>query len=288
MPDSGHVVVAPDKFKGTLTAPQVAAHVAAGLRRACPDVPVITLPVADGGDGTVDSAVAGGFSRISAVVRGPTGEPVSASFAVRDRVAILEAAAGVRAAPPAWRYSRAADRDQPWRGRAHHGGHPGRCPPDRARPRRRRLHRRRRRARAGARRTTARPRRRCHCRRAAARCARWTGWTSPACGRHRCAQRRATGAASTAAPAEMIVACDVDNPLLGPQRRGGCVRPAEGRHARRGGHSRGGARPLGGRRRADARPQVPRSAGLGRGRRAGFRRARVPRRQHAPGDRRTA
>ncbi len=88
MPDNpGHVVVAPDKFKGTLTAPQVAEHVAAGLRRACPSVPVVTLPVADGGDGTVESAVAAGYRRVSATVQGPTGEPVSASFAIRDATA---------------------------------------------------------------------------------------------------------------------------------------------------------------------------------------------------------
>ena len=88
MPDTrGHVVVAPDKFKGTLTAPQVAEHVAAGLRRACPSIPVVTLPVADGGDGTVDSAVAAGYRRISTTVQGPTGEPVSASFATRDTTA---------------------------------------------------------------------------------------------------------------------------------------------------------------------------------------------------------
>ncbi len=95
------MVVAPDKFKGTLTAQQVAAHVTAGLRRACPSVAVITLPVADGGDGTVDSAVASGFSRISTVVPGPTGEPVSASFAIRGGVAILEAAeaCGLRRLP---------------------------------------------------------------------------------------------------------------------------------------------------------------------------------------------
>ncbi|MGD0706153.1 MAG: glycerate kinase, partial [Trebonia sp.] len=53
-----HVVVAPDKFKGTLTATQVAAHVAAGLARVRPDVDVVQVPVADGGDGTVDAAEA--------------------------------------------------------------------------------------------------------------------------------------------------------------------------------------------------------------------------------------
>jgi len=82
-PHVGHVVVAPDKFKGTLAAPRVAFHVAAGLRRACPDVVVVTLPVADGGDGTVDSAVAAGYRRVRATVQGPTGEPIRASFAIR-------------------------------------------------------------------------------------------------------------------------------------------------------------------------------------------------------------
>jgi glycerate 2-kinase len=88
----GHVVVAPDKFKGTLTAAQVAAHVAAGLRRACPGLPIVTLPVADGGDGTVESAVSAGYQRVHAVVRGPAGQPVTAAFAIRGTAGILEAA----------------------------------------------------------------------------------------------------------------------------------------------------------------------------------------------------
>ena len=45
------VLVAPDKFKGSLTATQVAEHVAAGLNSAAPGVLVDRLPVADGGDG---------------------------------------------------------------------------------------------------------------------------------------------------------------------------------------------------------------------------------------------
>jgi glycerate 2-kinase len=97
----GHVVVAPDKFKGTLTAPQVAAHVATGLRRARPDIRIVTLPVADGGDGTVDSAVSAGYVRVTAAVHGPTGRPVNASIAVRGTTAILEAAeaCGLRRLP---------------------------------------------------------------------------------------------------------------------------------------------------------------------------------------------
>ena len=59
-----HVVVAPDKFKGTLTAAQVAGHVAAGLGRASPGLTTIQVPVADGGDGTVDAAEAAGYRRV--------------------------------------------------------------------------------------------------------------------------------------------------------------------------------------------------------------------------------
>ena len=70
-----HVVVAPDKFKGTLTAAQVAAHVAAGLGRASPGVKTVEVPVADGGDGTVDAAEAAGYRRVEMGVRGPTGTP---------------------------------------------------------------------------------------------------------------------------------------------------------------------------------------------------------------------
>ncbi|GAB3970478.1 glycerate kinase [Actinoallomurus acanthiterrae] len=98
---SSHVVIAPDKFKGSLTAPQVAAHVAAGLRRVHPEMRLTALPVADGGDGTVDAAVAAGFTRRQAVVSGPTGERVTASYAVRDETAVVELAeaSGLRVLP---------------------------------------------------------------------------------------------------------------------------------------------------------------------------------------------
>ena len=63
------VLVAPDKFKGSLSAAQVAAHLAAGLRAAQPSLEVVELPVADGGDGTLDAAVAGGFTRVGDYAR---------------------------------------------------------------------------------------------------------------------------------------------------------------------------------------------------------------------------
>jgi glycerate kinase len=87
-----HVLLAPDKFKGTLTAAQAAACLAAGLERARPGLRVIRLPVADGGDGTVEAAVTAGFRRAEAEVPGPTGERIRAAFAFRDGTAVIESA----------------------------------------------------------------------------------------------------------------------------------------------------------------------------------------------------
>jgi glycerate 2-kinase len=98
------VLIAADKFKGSLTAAEVADRVAAGLRRAVPDVEVESVPVADGGDGTVDAAVAAGFERREVTVTGPLGEPVRAAYALRsaDRAAVVEMAeaSGLRCLPP--------------------------------------------------------------------------------------------------------------------------------------------------------------------------------------------
>ncbi|MFG2088473.1 MULTISPECIES: glycerate kinase [unclassified Spirillospora] len=87
-----HVVVAPDKFKGSLSARRVAGHVAAGLRRAAPGLDVVELPVADGGDGTVDAALSAGFRSVPVTAEGPTGEPVTTAFALRGGVAVVEMA----------------------------------------------------------------------------------------------------------------------------------------------------------------------------------------------------
>ncbi|MER6097702.1 glycerate kinase [Streptomyces sp. NPDC001728] len=87
-----HVLVAADKFKGSLTAVQVAERVTAGLRRVVPELTVETLPVADGGDGTVAAAIAAGFERHEVRVTGPVGEPVTAAFALRGTTAVVEMA----------------------------------------------------------------------------------------------------------------------------------------------------------------------------------------------------
>ncbi|MFI9326806.1 glycerate kinase [Kitasatospora sp. NPDC052868] len=91
-PAQGHVVVAPDKFKGTLEGAEVAARIAAGIRRGAPGVEVRELPVADGGEGTLAAALAAGFTRIPAKVAGPTGLPVDAALAVRGDTAVVELA----------------------------------------------------------------------------------------------------------------------------------------------------------------------------------------------------
>ncbi|MBG0851269.1 glycerate kinase [Streptomyces spinoverrucosus] len=86
------VLIAADKFKGSLTAVQVAERVTAGLRRVVPDLAVEALPVADGGDGTVDAAVAAGFERREVRVAGPLGHEVTAAFALRGDTAVVEMA----------------------------------------------------------------------------------------------------------------------------------------------------------------------------------------------------
>lgn len=92
------IVIAPDKFKGSLSAPDVAQHLEKGLQAAAHaagrgSLEVLRIPVADGGEGTLDAAVGSGFTRRSAVVSGPTGQPLTAEFAVRGRAAVIEMAA---------------------------------------------------------------------------------------------------------------------------------------------------------------------------------------------------
>ncbi len=97
--DPMRVLVAPDKFKGSLTAAEVAAAVAAGLREA--GVQADELPVADGGEGTLDAALAAGYERLPVRATGPLGQPVEAAIAVREGVGVVElaAASGLALAP---------------------------------------------------------------------------------------------------------------------------------------------------------------------------------------------
>ncbi len=75
-------VVCPDKFRGTLRADEVASAMAAGVRRAGFDE-IVEMPLADGGEGTLDTLLAArGGSRRTTRVTGPLGEPVDAHWGV--------------------------------------------------------------------------------------------------------------------------------------------------------------------------------------------------------------
>ncbi len=95
------IIIAPDKFKGSLSAVDAAAAIGRGVARARPDAEVVLLPVADGGEGTVAAAVAAGYAEHIVTVEGPTGEPVKATFAVRGDAAVIEMAeaSGLRILP---------------------------------------------------------------------------------------------------------------------------------------------------------------------------------------------
>ena len=95
------VVIAPDKFRGSLTAAQAASAMAIGVRRAYPDADIQVVPVADGGDGTIQAALTAGYNPVSVTVAGPTGQPVPAMFAHRGDTAIIEMAeaSGLRRLP---------------------------------------------------------------------------------------------------------------------------------------------------------------------------------------------
>ena len=89
------VLVAPDKFKGSLTAAEVADALAEGLAAGNPSWRITCAPVADGGDGTVAAAVAAGWMPVAVKTTGPTGRPIATSYAVRGSTAVVELASAV-------------------------------------------------------------------------------------------------------------------------------------------------------------------------------------------------
>lgn len=79
------IVIAPDSFKGSLSAAETASALARGLLRALPDARFDLLPLSDGGEGWVRTLTAGGRGRIARVrVTGPVGDPVEAAFGLVD------------------------------------------------------------------------------------------------------------------------------------------------------------------------------------------------------------
>ncbi|WP_454691567.1 glycerate kinase [Achromobacter aloeverae] len=101
------IVIAPDSFKESLSAPDTAAAIARGVREACPDAEIVCVPMADGGEGTVDAvlqATGGQWRRTR--VRDALGETVEAAWGwIEPHTAVIEmaAAAGLEQVPPARR-----------------------------------------------------------------------------------------------------------------------------------------------------------------------------------------
>ena len=63
-----------------------------GLRAVDGSIDAIAIPVADGGEGTLEAALAAGFDRVPVVASGPTGSPVQTAYARRDGLAVIEMA----------------------------------------------------------------------------------------------------------------------------------------------------------------------------------------------------
>jgi len=101
------IVIAPDSFKESLSALEVATALEKGLRRVLRDAQIVKVPMADGGEGTVDAVTAAtGGKRVHRVVAGPLGQPVRACFGLLpDGVAVIEmaAASGLPLVPSARR-----------------------------------------------------------------------------------------------------------------------------------------------------------------------------------------
>ncbi|WP_020661747.1 glycerate kinase [Amycolatopsis benzoatilytica] len=86
------VVIAPDKFKGSLTAVEVTEAIAQGVRDVVPDAEIAACPVADGGEGTLEVLENAGGSVVRKTVRGPLGDPVDARYVLLDGTAYIESA----------------------------------------------------------------------------------------------------------------------------------------------------------------------------------------------------
>jgi len=86
----GPVVCCPDKFRGSLTAGEAAAALAAGVARTGRSA--VTLPLADGGEGTLDVLCPDPSDRRTTWVTGPSGAPVEAEWGVRGDTAVVEMA----------------------------------------------------------------------------------------------------------------------------------------------------------------------------------------------------
>ncbi|WP_026536386.1 glycerate kinase [Arthrobacter sp. H14] len=96
------ILIAPDKFKGTLTAREAGEAMSSGASEVFADAETTIVPVADGGEGTLEAALAAGGEERTATVQGPLGEDVEARWVLTGKTAVIETAeaSGLRYVQP--------------------------------------------------------------------------------------------------------------------------------------------------------------------------------------------
>jgi len=102
------IVIAPDSFKGSLSAGQVADCIAEGIHRVSPDIEVLCIPLADGGEGTVEALVKATHGSIIPVrATDPLGHEIDSSFGIlgdgKTAVVEMAAASGIQLIPESLR-----------------------------------------------------------------------------------------------------------------------------------------------------------------------------------------
>jgi glycerate kinase len=97
------VVLAPDSFKGSLSASDAAAAIAEGLRRVWPDADLRLCPMADGGEGTLDAVLSRGGQRLTAGISDVAGKPLAVAYGLigEPATAVVEVAQVVGLTDPA-------------------------------------------------------------------------------------------------------------------------------------------------------------------------------------------
>lgn len=92
------VIIAPDSFKGTLSASQVCDAIEAGIKSADNKIKTVKIPVADGGEGTVSALC--GDNIVRRTVSGPFGECIDSFYGISPNgTGVIEMSAGCRASP---------------------------------------------------------------------------------------------------------------------------------------------------------------------------------------------
>ena len=96
------IVIAMDSFKGSLSSVQAGNAAAEGIKRAIPDAETVVLPIADGGEGTVEALVSGlGGEFAEAKVSDPIGRKITARYGLLPgAAAVIETADAVLYSPP--------------------------------------------------------------------------------------------------------------------------------------------------------------------------------------------